>query len=100
MEDALLLLVMAAFFVFCYFVVVRLGRFTDVRYGQMHHRPKGERKAQILLADEKSAEEIAAEIESFQKRFGKNAVVVILPEDSDLCESFIHPADSADDDSR
>ena len=92
MEDAVLGLVMAVFFVSGFFVMDRFGRYMDEVYRSSRHPAAGHTK--VILTEEKSPFEIEKEIETFRNRYGRNAAVVFIPEDSDLYDSFAKQTDS------
>jgi len=88
MKDAVLALAVIAAFTFGCFVAKRFGSFLDSLSGSGQVSSGAEKKTGIVLAGGKSREEIGDEIERFRSIHGRNALIVLISEDSDLYGSF------------
>ena len=95
MEDVMLLLVIIAFFVFCYFVVVLLGRFTDEASKHTVPPSTEEKKARIVLMGWKSPLDTETELERFRSKHGQSDADACCSDDSDLCYHYTRQEDSA-----
>ena len=92
-RDIVLLIAVLGIFVFGYFLMGRLDKFLDENRKAIEKENEKKEPTCIMLTEEMSDEEIAAEVKRFRDKHAAARIVLYDSPDTDLSESVDYYAD-------
>ena len=87
MKEALLILTMAAIFLFLYFVIRKLDIFLNENHSSIQKESEKKEPSFVMLTDELSDEEITSEVHHFRLKH-QNAKIVLYDNHDDMISAM------------